>query len=193
MTGQYKNEVLREAWAYKNRNAEKEATSAAKLQARWDLFRDNYNRVLGAFGELEGLRIAVNLSKLGRREGTLAVTSSCREVGPDPLPFAYPFLLGLEMVIPVPPPRELENVPSLRVPLVMFLARWDYYARYQENSKTVQYADDHPYWQNLLGGDDLCSDSVLNHAMGRVKRDIEVLDLPDDYHPVPDDARGLDL
>lgn len=193
MNGQYKNEVLQEAWAYKKKRLDQEAAAGAKLRVRWDRFRDNYNRVRRAYGELEGLRIAVTLSKLGQWEGTLAVMASCREIEIEPLPFAYPFLMGLEMVIPVPPPPALEKVPALRVPLVMFLARWDYQERYQENSKKVQYADDHAYWQNLLGGEDLCSDAVLNHAMGRIKRDIEVLDIPDNYIPVPDDARGLDL
>jgi len=193
VTGQYKNEVLHEAWAYKKKKLEREEADRAKLVARWDRFRDSYNRLRKAYGELEGLRIAVHLSKLGTWEGTLAVMASCREIEIEPLPFAYPFLLGLDMVIPVPPPRELEKVPDLRIPLVLFSARWDFHERYQENSKKVQYADDHAFWENLLGGEDLCSDAVLNHAMGRIKRDIEVLDIPADYHPVPDDARGLDL
>jgi hypothetical protein len=192
VNGQYKNEVIHEAWAYKKKKLDQEATNAAKLQARWDRFRDNYNRVRGAYGELEGLEIAVNLTKYGRWEGRLRVLASCQEIQIEPLPFAYPFLLGLEMVLPVPT-EDRKKTLELPVPLVMFSARWDFHERYQENSKKVQYADDHAYWQNLLGGEDLCSDAVLNHALGRIKRDIEVLNLPDVYPPVPDDARGLDL
>jgi len=117
VTGQYKNEVLHEAWAYKKKKLEREQSDRAKLVTRWERFRDNYNRVRKAYAELEGLRIAVHLSKMGTWEGTLAVMASCREIEIEPLPFAYPFLLGLEMVIPVPPPKELEKIRARRADL----------------------------------------------------------------------------
>lgn len=186
--GQFKNEVLHEAFQHKKKKEKNELAELEKLQTRWDRFRDAHNRVRSAYQELEGLRVAIKFDKLGRYEGKLEIMASASTVESTPVPFAYPFLIGIMVAV------QIEGVEKhMSVPLVLFCARWDYHERYQANSKKVQYADDHAFWQNLLGGEELCTDAVLNHAMGRVKRDVEVLDLPADYTPVPDDARGLDL
>lgn len=181
----FRDEVMHEALLHKKKGIEREDGERRKLVERWERFRDAHNRVRRSYGELEGIRVAVSFHRLGRFEGLLKVMGSVAEVELEPLPFAYPFMVGLYVNVPV-------GDHKLEVPLALFCGRWDYHER-QNSSKKVQYAEDHAFWVNLLGGEDLCTDAVLTHAMARVKRDVEVLDLPDDYTPVPDDARGLDL